>query len=91
MARSKFHRCLKCSGEMLKCSGETLGKIFACTRGEPTESSKNLKNWLKTIPPRGKPHFHVETVRLKEQCPFACLRALLKPFIKALEKSGVKP
>jgi hypothetical protein len=33
----------------------------------------------------------VETVRLKEQCPFACLRALLKPFVKALEKSGVKP
>lgn len=43
MIRSKFHRCLKCCGEMLKCSEETLGKIFACTRGESTESSKNPK------------------------------------------------
>ena len=76
---------------MLKCSDEALGEIFACTYSESTESSKNPKNWLKTISPRGKPHFHVETVRLKEQCPFACLRALLKPFVKALVKSGVKP
>ena len=43
MTSGKFHRCLKCSGEILKCSDETLGKIFVCRRGEPTESSKNLK------------------------------------------------
>ena len=43
MASGKFHRCLKCGGEMLKCSGETLGKIFACASGESTESSKNPK------------------------------------------------
>lgn len=43
MTKSKFHRCLKCGGEMLKCSDEALGKIFACTPGESTESSKNPK------------------------------------------------